>query len=202
MTKIKLCGLTRPADIEAANELQPEFVGFVFAPASKRYIDPQEAAELRSQLDPGITAVGVFVDIDVRLISSLVEAGAIDWVQLHCAADAEQLETIRKATGAPIMQAFKVRTALEAETAARSSADYILFDAGYGDGKTFDWSMVRSVDRPFFLAGGLTPDNVGEAIRTVQPAAVDVSSGIEADGHKDADLMREFVAAARKESMT
>ncbi len=199
MTRIKFCGLSGICDVEAANELKPSYVGFVFAKGSRRRISPETAAMLREKLDPVIPAVGVFVDEDVRSVAQLLRAGIIDIVQLHGSEDDGYIARLRTLTDKPVIQAFRVRTADDAAAAEKSTADHILLDAGAGAGEVFDWSLVHEVRRPFFLAGGLTPGNVGAAIRSLHPYAVDVSSGIETDGVKDIEKMRAFAAAVRGE---
>jgi phosphoribosylanthranilate isomerase len=197
MTLIKMCGLRRPEDIEAANELRPDYIGFVFFPGSRRYLPPEEAKKLRQRLAPGIRAVGVFVDEEPEAAARLLEDGTIDIAQLHGHEDEAYLERLRKLTGKPLIRAFRIRSAEDVRRAAASSAELILLDAGAGDGKTFDWSLLREADRPYFLAGGLDPENVGRAVRELKPYAVDVSTGIETDGRKDPEKMRAFVNAVR-----
>lgn len=199
MTKIKLCGLTRQEDITAANVLEPDFVGFVFAPKSRRYVTAEQAKALRNHLLPSIQAVGVFVDEEPERVAALLEAGIIDLAQLHGREDEGYLERLRALTGKPIIQAFQVKTPNDLERTQSSSADYILLDSGAGTGTTFDWGLLTSVRRPYFLAGGLGPDNVVQAVRTLHPWGVDVSSGIETGGVKDFHKMAAFAAAVRKE---
>lgn len=199
MTEIKLCGLRRPLDIVAANGLKPEYIGFVFARKSKRYVGPEKAMELKQLLLPDIKAVGVFVNEELSVVADLLNKGVIDVAQLHGSESEEYVAELKKATGKPVIRAFKVATADDVATAVTSSADYILLDAGAGDGVTFDWSIVKDVKRPFFLAGGLNPGNVADAVAAVHPYAVDVSSGIETDGFKDIDKMTAFVKAVRKD---
>lgn len=199
MTQIKLCGLRRPEDIEAANRLKPEYIGFVFARKSKRYVDPETALSLKKSLSPDIKAAGVFVNEELSVVADLLNRGIIDVAQLHGSESEEYITELKKATGKPVIRAFKVANPEDVEAAVGSSADHILLDAGAGDGVTFDWSIVKNVDRPFFLAGGLNPLNVAEAVEAVHPFAVDVSSGIETDGIKDIDKMAAFVKAVRKD---
>lgn len=199
MTKIKLCGLTRPEDMTAANALEPDFVGFVFAPKSRRYVTAEEAKSLRSQLSPAIRAVGVFVDEAPERVAALLEAGIIDLAQLHGREDEGYVERLRALTSKPIIQAFQVKTPKDLERAENSSADCILLDSGAGTGSTFDWSLLKHLRRPYLLAGGLGPDNVAQAIQVLHPWGVDVSSGIETGGVKDFHKMAAFVAAVRKE---
>lgn len=196
-TRVKMCGLRRPEDITAANEVQPEYIGFVFYPGSRRYVTPAAARALRERLAPGIRAVGVFVDENPAEAARLLEEGVIDLAQLHGHEDEAYLAEVRKRTDKPMIQAFRIRTPEDVLRAQQSSAEYILLDAGAGDGRTFDWELLRNADRPFFLAGGLTPENVGQAVRELKPYAVDVSSGIETDGIKDEGKMRAFMRAVR-----
>ena len=209
MTRIKMCGLRRPEDIEAANELKPEYIGFVFFPGSRRYTAPETAKALKAGLDPEIRAVGVFVDEDPVKIAALLEDGVIDLAQLHGHEDAAYVDRLRKLTDKPQtqflrqadpqIQAFRVRSEEDALRAQASAAEEILLDAGAGDGKTFDWSWLRTVSRPYFLAGGLNPENAAQAVRELHPFAVDVSSGIETDGYKDRAKMSAFIKAVRGE---
>lgn len=199
MTKIKLCGLTRTEDIDAANALVPDFVGFVFAPKSRRYVTGEQALALRNQLSPAIQAVGVFVDEKPEQVAALLEAGIIDLAQLHGREDEAYLARLRALTEKPIIQAFQIKTQTDLERAQGSSADYILLDSGAGTGTPFDWTLLKNLRRPYLLAGGLGPDNVAQAIRALHPWGVDVSSGIETGGVKDVHKMAAFVAAVRKE---
>lgn len=199
MTRIKLCGLSRPCDIETANELKPEYIGFVFAPKSKRYVTSEKAEELKRLLAPEIKAVGVFVDETPDVIAELLNNGVIDMAQLHGKEGKEYLEELRTLTDKPIIKAFRIETAADIADAEHSSADYILLDSGAGTGTVFDWKLIRNIKRPYFLAGGLSPDNAENAVNMFRPYAVDVSSGIETDGLKDKTKMAAFVAAVRKE---
>ena len=199
MTKIKLCGLSRPRDIETANRLEPEYIGFVFAPNSRRYVTAEQAAELSALLAPGIQAVGVFVDAPPETVAGLLERGIIHLAQLHGTEDEAYLSRLRALTDKPVIQAFRIRSEEDCLAARRSSADYILLDSGAGTGKAFDWSLIRELGRPYFLAGGLHPGNVREAVERLSPYAVDVSSGIETDGWKDAGKMEAFMRAVRRE---
>lgn len=198
-TKIKLCGLSRLRDIRAANALHPDFVGFVFALNSRRYVSPQQAKSLKRRLAPGIQAVGVFVDEEVERVAALLGSGVIDLAQLHGAEDNGYIRRLRALTDKPVIQAFRVRSEEDVRRAADSGADHILLDAGAGTGTVFDWRLLRQIRRPYFLAGGLGLHNVEKAVEELHPYGVDVSSGIETDGVKDPDKMAAFVAAVRKE---
>ncbi len=193
MTKIKLCGLKRAEDIQAANRLKPDFIGFVFASKSKRCVTPEQAAGLKAMLDPDITAVGVFVNEAPETVANLLNSGVIDIAQLHGTEDEDYLSELRQLTGKPLIKAFRIRSRDDLDAAEKSSADFVLLDAGAGDGKTFDWDLLENFSRPCFLAGGLDPENVRDAIECCHPYAVDVSSGIETDGLKDEVKMEAFV---------
>ena len=198
MTKIKLCGLRRAEDIEAAVLLKPEYIGFVFYKKSKRYISPEEARILKSILDTDhIKAVGVFVNENPKTVADLLEKGIIDIAQLHGDEDESYIKALRKLTDRPLIKAFKIKTKEDLKKAEASSADMILLDAGMGDGVSFDWDLLKSFSRPYILAGGLDPLNVKDAVEKLHPYGVDVSSGIETAGVKDIDKMREFVFRVR-----
>ncbi len=201
MTKIKLCGLRRTEDIDAANALRPDYVGFVFARGSRRYVTPERAAVLRTRLVPGILAVGVFVNEPPDNVAALLTAGVIDMAQLHGGEDADYLARLRERTDRPIIQAFRIRAAEDVRAAERSTAEYILLDAGAGTGTVFDWGLLERVSRPYFLAGGLDAENVSEAVKQLRPYAVDVSTGIETDGVKDPRKMEAFVSAVREKEL-
>ncbi len=199
MTRIKLCGLSRPCDIEAANELKPEYIGFVFARKSRRYVTYEKAKELKELLAPNIQAVGVFVNENPRIIADYLNRGMIDIAQLHGDENEEYIGQLRRLTDKPIIKAFRIEAGSDIDRAEQSTADYILLDSGAGTGRVFDWRLIQNIKRPYFLAGGLEPGNVREAIQALYPFAVDVSSGIETDGQKNKIKMAAFVAAARKE---
>ena len=199
MTRIKFCGLTRKCDIEAVNELGPEYIGFVFWPRSKRVVTREQASELKAMLDPSIKAVGVFVDEDIEVVKSLLNDDIIDIAQLHGSEDGTYINNLKMSTGKPVIKAFKIRSEDDGRQAEESPADMVLLDSGMGTGKTFNWEIIKGVMRPFFLAGGLAPDNAAEAIRELHPYALDVSSGIETEGIKDTKKMTDFYEAVRKE---
>ena len=202
MTRIKFCGMRREADIIAANELRPDYIGFVFAEKSRRAVTRETAARLKARLRDDIRAVGVFTDAPPETVACLLEEGVIDLAQLHGQEDAEYIARLREMTDKPVIQAFRIRNGEDVKRAERSSADYILLDAGAGDGKTFEWTLAKSAARPYFLAGGLTPEKAAEAAERLRPFALDVSSGIETDGWKDPEKMRAFMLAAGQAGRT
>ncbi|MBR6257606.1 MAG: phosphoribosylanthranilate isomerase [Lachnospiraceae bacterium] len=194
MTKIKLCGMTRHVDIAAVNEIKPDYIGFVLWEPSKRYVSKETAAELKKMLDPDIKAAGVFVNENPETVATIANEGIIDLIQLHGDEDDDYIGRLRKLTDKPVIQAIRIVTEEDTKRAEHSPADHILLDSGKGGGKTIDWDLAAKIKRPYFLAGGLTTDNVGPAVEKLHPYAVDVSSGIETDGHKDPAKMQEFSA--------
>lgn len=197
MTEIKLCGLKRPQDIEYVNELVPEYIGFVFAKGSRRYVSPKEAAGLRKNLNTGIIPVGVFADENKEIVADLVNRHIIDIVQLHGNEDDEYISSLRNISDCKIIKALRIMGRDDIIAANKSTADYVLLDSGGGSGEAFDWSLIQEIQRPYFLAGGLNPSNVERAITELQPFAVDASSSLETDGFKDKDKMAAFVNAVR-----
>ena len=198
MTRIKLCGLSRTCDIEAANDLMPEYIGFVFAPESRRRVSADTAGELKRLLNPSIEAVGVFAGEAPERIAALLKDGIIDLAQLHGGEDEEYIKGLRSMTDWPIIKAFRIEKEQDLILAEESAADLVLLDSGSGgEGKSFDWSLLREVKRPYFLAGGLNSENVENAVKEFAPFAVDVSSGIETNGWKDRYKMNAFVQAVR-----
>ena len=198
MTKIKLCGLSRETDIEAANRLQPDYIGFVFAKNSRRFVSSEQAEKLKSLLMPTIKAVGVFVNEEAESVAELLNRNVIDIAQLHGDESEEYLHYLRTLTDKPIFKAFRIDCADDVALAGQSSADCILLDAGAGGtGNPFDWRLIKDINRPFFLAGGLNLENIKTALKEYHPFGVDVSSGIESDGYKDNEKMNSFVKAVR-----
>lgn len=196
--KIKLCGMMRPSDIETANLLHPDYIGLVFAKNSRRYVSLERAKTLKELLHPEILAVGVFVDEEPETVAVLLSADVIDLAQLHGKEGEAYICGLRKLTGKPIIKAFSVRDETDIERACECSADFVLLDAGDGGtGMAFDRGLLVGMNRPYFLAGGLDASNVGDAVKRWQTYAVDVSSGIETDGLKDAGKMQAFVESVR-----
>ena len=201
MTKIKICGLYRPCDIEYVNQAKPDWCGFIISfPRSHRNLTPEQVRELRKNLDRAVTPVGVFVDQPVELAAALLNDGVISIAQLHGHEDAAYIAALRAAApGYAIWKAFKVRSPEDLSAANASTADLVILDNGYGTGEAFDWSLAGSVERPFLLAGGLRPENIPEAIRQLRPYGLDISSGVETDKKKDPAKIQAAVAAARKD---
>lgn len=198
--KLKFCGLTREADIRAANETRPDYIGFVFAESRRRVTDEQ-AARLRALLSPGIQAVGVFVNDDPTHIALLANRGVIDLIQLHGSESAAYIRRLRTMTAAPIICALRVGKQTDIKREESNLVDFLLLDtytkdAYGGSGRTFDWSLIGEVGKPYFLAGGLNESNIPHAMRT-GAYALDLSSGIETDGVKDAEKMRRVAALVK-----
>jgi phosphoribosylanthranilate isomerase len=201
---VKLCGLTRPRDVEAANAAAPDMAGFVVdVPSSRRSVGFEALVDLLAALDPRVAAVGVFVDEPPELVGLAVAAG-VDVVQLHGHEDDAYLRRLRETlpAGVPVIQGFLVAGPDDVERADASAADLVLLDGGRGQGRPFDWGLLTGVTRPYVLAGGLGPDNVALALRAAaragaRPWGVDMSSGVETDGAKDPTKMAAAVAAAK-----
>lgn len=213
MQKIKLCGMMKPCDIEYANKVKPDFVGFIFA-NTRRKISATQAKEFREALDAEIPAVGVFVNEDISVITSLVQDGCIDMIQLHGEEDADYIRCLREICDVPVIKAVKVQTVKQIRQAAALPVDYLLLDTYRkgvlgGTGEAFDWELLREAKieagdtaegelfgKPYFLAGGLHAGNLREAA-ALGSYGLDVSSGIETDGSKDFDKMVEVVNIVR-----
>ncbi|MGE4483896.1 MAG: phosphoribosylanthranilate isomerase [Oscillospiraceae bacterium] len=197
-TKIKICGLFRDCDAQYVNEARPDYAGFVIYPPSRRNISAEHAASLRRMISPDIKTVGVFIGADIDFIARLFKTGTISIAQLHGMEDKEYIDILRKAApGCEIWKAFTVKSEGDLKNAALSNADMVLLDNGYGTGERFDWSLINGLSRPFILAGGLTPDNIGETIKRFHPCAVDISSGVETDRVKDKYKILAAVNTAR-----
>ena len=197
-TKMKLCGLRREADIRVANELLPDYIGFVFAAGARRAVTPETARELRGALDSRIRAVGVFVDQSPEEIAEIAALVPLDCIQLHGDESEESLERVRALSGKPVWRAFQVTGRTVLERALRSRADLLLLDSGKGSGERFAWDLLEGFSRPYMLAGGLDCENVAAAIETLTPFGVDVSSALETEGQKDPEKMRALAEAVRR----
>lgn len=197
MTKIKICGLTRLEDIQAANRYRPDYIGFVFASNSSRFVTPDKAAVMKQQLSPDVKAVGVFVNEDKRLIADLILNGIIDLAQLHGQEDDVEIQWLQRKTGRPVIKAVSVKSRQDLVQSSRSCADYLLFDHGAGGtGSTFDWDLISGCEKPFFLAGGIHIGNLSDAL-SKGAYAIDISSGVETNGRKDAGKMKAVIDKIR-----
>lgn len=206
MVKIKICGLSRTEDIAAVNEARPDYCGFVIqVPSSRRNVTEEQLRTLKAQLSDRIRAVGVFVNADPALPETLLRDGVIDIAQLHGQESEKYVKRLRERTGKPVIKAFSVAAGEDLERAFSSCADMVLLDHGQGGtGEAFDWTVLERYraggeepEKPFFLAGGLSPDNISEAVRRCMPFGVDLSSAVETDGKKDRDKIMAAVAAVR-----
>ena len=197
MTKIKICGLMRTADVEAVNHYLPDYCGFVLSRPFKRYISKEAARHFKDMLDKRIMTVGVFVDTPPDEAAGFAEDGIIEEIQLHGHEDDRYIMNLKKLTDAPVTKAFTIRSENDLKLAAESAADYVLLDNGTGTGESFDWSLIRDIGREFGIAGGMNSDNVADVIRKYKPFLVDVSSGVETDGVKDAEKIKRFIENAR-----
>lgn len=202
-TRIKFCGLTRPGDVRLAGELGVDALGFVFVPGSKRLLTPPQAAALREAVPPLVQVVALFMDAAEDEVRSAVRALRPTLLQFHGREDAGFCERF----GLPYVKTLPMGEGVRAAEARASrypSVDAFLLDGhGIGEqggqGARFDWADLPALPKPWLLAGGLTPDNVFEAVRQARPFGVDVSSGIEnAPGRKDGERMHRFVEEVRR----
>lgn len=197
MAKIKICGLSRLQDIQAVNHYRPDYIGFIINfPKSHRSIAPEQAKQLKAQLDVSIPAVGVTVNQPLEQIAALLSDGIIDIAQLHGQETADDIRLLQQLTGKPVWKAFRIRSQADLDAAKDSPADMILLDNGYGTGEQFDWTLIRDIGRPFALAGGLRLDNIREALN-MSPDILDISSGAETDRIKDPEKIRSLIETIR-----
>jgi phosphoribosylanthranilate isomerase len=209
--KVKICGLTDEEAASVAAEAGADYVGVVFFPASPRHVSIERAAEVLEFVPREVLKVGLFVDPDDALLDSVMDNVRLDYLQLHGAESPERVEAIRQEYGMPVIKALGIADVADLDKALvyAQVADTLLFDAKPadsagrpgGNAQAFDWTLLkgRKWPCPWLLAGGLTPDNVAEAIRLSGAKAVDVSSGVEsAPGVKDHALIRKFIAAAKR----
>ena len=199
-TRIKICGLTRLEDIQAVNEAKPDFAGFIVEfSKSRRNVTVEQLRALREKLDESILPVGVFVNAPVELPAQLLNEGTIALAQLHGQEDENYIRQLRIMTDQLLIKAFSIKTEADIKKAIRSEADYILLDQGSGGtGKTFDWSLIPEIERPFFLAGGIGALNMKQAICEIRPYAVDLSSSVETEKWKDPKKIRQVVDIVRR----
>jgi phosphoribosylanthranilate isomerase len=204
----KICGLSTPETVDAAVRFGARFVGFVTYPKSPRHISTETMRALGQRVPKAVTRVGLFVDPDDALLDEKIGTGALDLLQLHGSETPERVAAIRRHTGLPVMKAIKVSAPDDVErgiAAYVTVADRLMFDAAEGtlpggNAKAFDWTFLsgRTIPLPWFLAGGLNPANVAEAVRVTGARLVDVSSGVESvRGVKSVDLIRAFLDAAK-----
>lgn len=198
--KIKLCGMFRDQDIDYVNEARPDYIGFItMFPKSRRNIDLETALRLKKRLSPNIKSVAVSVNAPVERLAEFANSGAAELLQLHGSENAEYIAELRRLTGVPIIKAIKVTVFKDIEDAQMLDVDFLLLDSGTGSGKAFDHSLIdrERITKPFFLAGGLTPENIRAAVLEVKPYGVDMSSGIETNKVKNRGKILAAVKAAR-----
>ena len=209
--QVKICGIKTEVALDAALEGGADFIGFVFFPASPRNVDLETAQKLCAVIPSEVKRVGLFVDPSDEELQKVLECVQLDMLQLHGKETPERVREIKKSTGLPVMKAFSVSTAADVVRAYTytDAADWYVFDAkapeGFdvpgGTGETFDWALLaeEDFDKPWMLSGGLTAENVENALMILSPDAVDVSSGVEAvRGQKDPAKIKAFLAAAKR----
>ena len=192
MTKVKICGLSTVEAVETAVLAGADYIGFVFA-ESKRQVSLEQAQELAKRVTGKTKIVGVFVSPSLENLEQAIAQVPLDIVQIHGNFDEDQIPKI----SVPVIRAIQLR---DGEAQVSSQAEYLLFDAPVaGSGQTFDWDLLKDqkIRQNFFIAGGLTVDNVRKARETFQPYALDVSSGVETDGHKDIEKIKAFIEGAK-----
>ena len=200
MTKIKMCGMMNTSDVIAVKELKVDYAGFILSQGFKRSISYNTFDVLLGYLaDTNIKKVGVFVNESIDLILNRY-SDKIDIIQLHGSEDDIYIEKLKSAVNKPIIKAFKIKTEDDVKAAQRSKADMILLDSGVGSGKLFDHGLLDTIQRDYFLAGGLDAENIGDILNKLSPYAVDVSSGIETNGKKDIIKMKAFANAVRRKT--
>ena len=209
---IKVCGMRDTENIRAVSELDIDLMGFIFSPKSPRYVmmissqagiipdySEERLKKGRGEANDAahrIKRVGVFVDEPIENVIALAESGTIRIAQLH-GSESEEYAAELKERGITVIRAFRVSSESDIAAARSSCADFVLLDSGGGSGETFDWSLIKAVGRNYFLAGGLTADNVADAVKKLRPYAVDASSCLETEGFKDFEKMRAFAEAVR-----
>lgn len=206
MTQVKICGITNLEDALISAGFGADAIGFNFYSKSPRYVEPNGVRVIVEQLPANILTIGVFVDANIDLIREVVQTARLGAVQLHGNETPELAKVLQETLERPVIKAFRVSNDFKAEKVLQFDVDAILLDAYSpkmygGTGETFDWEIARQVRRIFpkmYLAGGLSPDNVRQAITEVSPFAVDVSSSLESSpGKKDPELLKRFIAEAK-----
>ena len=199
--KVKICGITRLQDAMNACDLGADILGFNFVPASPRYLNPNTAREIISMLPPFVTSMGVFANEELSVLNDMAQFLDLDAVQLHGNEDAHYCRKVKN----PVVKAVRVSSPADLEGLDEYDVSAYLLDARVdsvlgGSGKTFPWEVAKDFcrSRKVFVAGGLTPENVGDAVRTLAPYGVDTASSVEAQpGIKDPALVERFIRAAR-----
>ena len=193
MTKVKICGLSTPEAVATAVEAGADYIGFVFAP-SKRQVSLDQAHSLAKTVTGKTKIVGVFVSPSLAQLEEAIKQVPLDLVQVHGDFD----EALIGEVSVPLIRALQINADIPQ---VDSQADYLLFDAPVaGSGQTFDWQVLedKPIHKPYFIAGGLTVDNVSQAKTLFHPYALDVSSGVETHGHKDLDKIKAFIERVKQ----
>jgi phosphoribosylanthranilate isomerase len=201
MSKVKICGLTRLEDILAVNKYKPDYVGFVFA-ESRRKVTKEQAKMLIEKLDKSIMSIGVFVDENLDNVISIAKECHLKGIQLHGSEDNFYLNTLKESLpNVIIIKAIKVIDKFSVLNANEINCDYILFDsASGGSGLTFNWELLKDYKKDYFLAGGLNPEIISSAVVKLNPFTVDISSGVESNGLKDEQKIKDFILQVRRMS--
>lgn len=201
MIKVKICGLTRAIDIKYVNELKPEYIGFVFA-ESRRRVCADTALKLRENLDKDIKAVGVFVNESIEIVREIAEKVKLDVLQFH---GDEDIEYIGNFKDFEVWKALLVKSEDDLSNIYKYKNIRLLLDSKVdgvkgGSGQSFDWNILKecNLEQKIVLAGGLNCENIKDAVKVVHPFAVDVSSGVESNGFKDFNKMKEFIDKVRE----
>ena len=204
MTKIKICGITNYKDAQNAIDLGADFLGFNFYSKSPRYVNKYLAKFLINEIDKKILKVGVFVNEDINKINEIVNSCNLDLIQLSGNESIQYLNTLKKSTNKKIINAIRIKNGLNIKKLNAFDSDYIMLDSfkeGFygGTGESFDLNLIKNVNnKKLFLAGGLNDINVNEAIKKLNPFAVDVCSSIESSpGKKDFNKMKTFIEAVK-----
>ena len=207
MTAVKICGLSEPETLQAAIDAGTDFIGFVFYPSSSRFVNVETASALAELVPPAVKKVGLVVDATDQDLLQITQNVELDMLQLHGDETPQRIEDIAGLTALPIMKAIRVRDEVDLENVSEfeTVADWLLFDnkctsAPGGTGESFDWNVLtgRTFSKPWMLSGGLTAENIGDALSQLSPDAVDISSGVEsAKGIKDPDKIKAFIEAVK-----
>lgn len=197
MSKIKFCGIQPTTDLPFINQLALDYIGMVFAQNSRRFVTIAQARKINEILNPSIKKVGVFVNAPEELIRQIVAEKLIDLIQLHGQEDELAIQHYQMTFHLPIIKAFSIQTPQDVLEASQSTADYLLFDYQQaGSGQSFDWRLIQQVNRPYFLAGGIKPENLKAAL-AFKPYTIDLSSGIESNGIKNNQKMQTIMKIMR-----
>lgn len=199
MVHIKICGLFRDCDIDFVNEAKPDYIGFVFA-KSRRQVSFDQVRHMRNRLHQDIMPVGVFVDAPHEQIVQLYRDGIIGMIQLHGQEDDAYIDALHQLCHLPVIKSVAVRTREDILRQRSSPADYLLLDnAAGGSGQSFDWQLIPTMNRPYFLAGGIDAEKMPAAL-SLLPYGIDISSGAESNGVKDRDKIMRLLELARHSS--